>query len=259
MKGMGYAYKTINNYKRSLMASYYTAISDDYVRKNPFHFPLNTVIEDDSKTKEVLSEEQEQRLLAFVEQDFIYQKYYDELVLLLKTGLRISEFCGLTLQDIDFENEVINIDHQLLRDSKNGYYIAPPKTKSGERLVPMSKEVKGVLQRVIKNRGKAKPFEIDGYHDFLFLDKRGMPRVACNYKSIFNNLVKRYNKGHEDKIPKLTPHILRHTFCTGLANKNMNPKSLQYVMGHANISTTLNLYAHSSLDKVKSEITSLIG
>ena len=86
MKENGYAYQTINNYKRSLKASFYTAIEDDCVRKNPFNYALNTVIEDDRKPRIALTEEQEEKLLSFVESDRTYRKYYDVIVLLLKTG-----------------------------------------------------------------------------------------------------------------------------------------------------------------------------
>lgn len=96
MKEKGFSYKTISNYKRSLKASFYMAIEDDYVRKNPFDFKLNDVIEDDSEPKIALSEEQEQALLDFMAHDNVYRKYYDDVLILLKTGLRISELCGLT-------------------------------------------------------------------------------------------------------------------------------------------------------------------
>ncbi|HDJ1476454.1 TPA: tyrosine-type recombinase/integrase, partial [Clostridioides difficile] len=75
--------------------------------------------------KVILTPEQEERLLAFMEKDKIYSKYYDEVVLLLETGLRISEFCGLTTH-IDMQNRILNIDHQLLKDSEIGYYIETP-------------------------------------------------------------------------------------------------------------------------------------
>ena len=234
MKENGYAYQTINNYKRSLKASFYTAIEDDCVRKNPFNYALNTVIEDDRKPRIALTEEQEEKLLSFVESDRTYRKYYDVIVLLLKTGLRISELCGLTVSDLDFENRLINVDHQLLRNKEVGYYIETPKTKSGIRLIPMSEETCQTLQK-------------------------GYPMTGAYYTSTFGNLVKKYNKSHEEQLPNITPHILRHTFCTRLANKNMNHKSLQYIMGHSNINITLNLYAHASLDGVKAEMVSLIA
>lgn len=259
MKENGYAYKTINNYKRSLKASFYLAIQDDYVRKNPFDFALNTVIEDDTTPREALTEEQEEKLLSFVKSDRTYHKYHDAIVLLLKTGLRISEFCGLTVSDLDFENRIINVDHQLLRNKEVGYYIETPKTKSGVRQVPMSDEACRIFQKVLEERGKAETIVIDGYSDFVFLNQKGYPMTGAYYTSTFGNLVRKYNKSYEDKLPNITPHILRHTFCTKLANRNMNPKSLQYIMGHSNISITLNLYAHASLDGVKAEMASLIA
>ena len=257
MKEKGYSFKTIHNYKRSLKASFYMAIEDDYVRKNPFDFQLSEVIEDDSESRQALSEEQEEYLLTFLQQDTVYQKYYDDILILLKTGLRISELCGLTAQDLDFENHTINIDHQLLRNQE-GYYIETPKTKCGIRKVPMSEEAGKALQRVLK-RKTGKSIQIDGYRNFLFLNQKGMPMVACNYTSALKNIVKKYNKYHEEPLPKITPHILRHTFCTRLAQKNMNPKNLQYIMGHSSIMITLNLYAHASQTGANMEMRSLIA
>ena len=83
MSEKGYAYKTIDNYKRSLKASFYMAIQDDCIRKNPFEFKLSDVLEDDTEQKVILTPEQEERLLAFMEKDKIYSKYYDETVVLL--------------------------------------------------------------------------------------------------------------------------------------------------------------------------------
>ena len=103
MKEKGYGFKTINNHKRSLKAAFYTAIQDDCIRKNPFDFQLNTVLEDDTEPKEPLSPTQEAAFLSFVQHDKVYQKYYDEIIILLGTGLRISELCGLTEADIDLE------------------------------------------------------------------------------------------------------------------------------------------------------------
>ena len=88
-----------------------------------------------------------------------YQKYYDDIFILLKTGLRISEFCGLTKKDLDFEKHTIHVNHQLLKD-KDGYYIAEPKTASGNRKVPMSNETEKAFHRVLKRKQKAKIKEI---------------------------------------------------------------------------------------------------
>lgn len=257
MKEKGYGFKTISNYKRSLKASFYMAIEDDYVRKNPFDFQLSEVI-DDSESRQALSEEQEEKLLSFLQYDTVYQKYYDDVLILLKTGLRISELCGLTVQDLDFENHTLNINHQLLRNQE-GYYIETPKTKCGIRKVPMSEEAGKAFQRVLKRKKTGKGIVIDGYRNFLFLNQKGMPMTACYYTSTLRNIVKKYNKYHDEPLPKITPHILRHTFCTRLAQKNMNPKNLQYIMGHSSIMITLNLYAHASQTGANMEMRSLIA
>ena len=104
-------------------------------------------------------------MLAFMEQDKTYSKYYDEVVILLETGLRISEFCGLTVH-IDMANRIINVDHQLLKDSEIGYYIETPKTKKGERQLPMTERAYQAFKRVLQNRGKAEPIIIGGYSNF---------------------------------------------------------------------------------------------
>ena len=258
MKEKGYGFKTISNYKRSLKASFYMAIEDDYVRKNPFDFQLSEVIDDDSESRQALSEEQEEKMLSFLQYDTVYQKYYDDVLILLKTGLRISELCGLTVQDLDFENHTLNIDHQLLRNQE-GYYIETPKTKCGIRKVPMSEEAGKAFQRVLKRKKTGKGIVIDGYRNFLFLNQKGMPMTACYYTSTLRNIVKKYNKYHDEPLPKITPHILRHTFCTRLAQKTMNPKNLQYIMGHSSIMITLNLYAHASQTGANMEMRSLIA
>lgn len=256
MSEKGFAFKSINNFKRSLKAAFYTAIEDDCIRKNPFNFSLDTVLEDDSEAKAALTPQQEENLLAFMEQDAVYKKYRDEVIILLGTGMRISEFCGLTTA-LDFKNRSINIDHQLLRDADIGYYIETPKTKNGIRQIPMSEAVYQALKRVLKNRSNVVPFNVDGYKNFLFLKNDGMPKVAANYESMLKGLVKKYNKQNKEQLPNITPHILRHTFCTRLANAGMNPKALQYIMGHANITMTLNYYAHATYDSAKAEMERL--
>lgn len=80
-----------------------------------------------------------------------------------------------------------------------------------------------------------------------------------SYQSILKRVVEKYNKSHEEALPRITPHSLRHTFCTRLAQKNMNPKNLQYIMGHASITMTLDLYAHASEEGANREMRSLIA
>lgn len=257
MKEKGYAYKTINNHKRSLKAAFYIAIQDDYVRKNPFDFKLSDVIEDDSKPREALTEDEADRLLAFAKADRVYRRYYDVIVVLLNTGLRISELCGLTMNDLDFDKKRINVDHQLLKDKGHGYYIDTPKTKSGIRQIPMNTAAYEALKRVSERCEGTQSTTIDGYSGFLFQTQEGSPTNGQYYSSIFKHLVRKYNKIHEDKLPDFSPHVLRHTFCTRLASRGMNPKSLQRIMGHSSIEITLNLYTHASIDEIQAEMERL--
>jgi len=94
----------------------------------------------------------------------------------------------------------------------------------------------------------------------LVITHEGVTKVAANYETMFRGLVKKYNKNLEEALPKVTmPHTLRHTFYTNLANAGMNPKALQYIMGHSNITMTLNYYAHATSDSAMAEMERLIA
>ena len=95
------------------------------------------------------------------------------------------------------------------------------------------------------------------YSNFLFLNREGLPKVAGNYEGMVRGLIKKYNKYHTDKLPNITPHSFRHTYCTNMANRGMNPNTLQYLMGHANITMTLGYYAHGTFQSAKAELERL--
>lgn len=240
------------------LAIFYMAVQDDCLRKNPFDFQINEVINDDTVPKVPLTPTQENELLDFMQNDPVYAKYYDEVVILLETGLRISKLCGLTPADLNFEKRFVNVDHQLLRSTEDGYYIEAPKTESGFRQVPMSAAAYEAFERVLKKRRDGRCIEVDGYKDFLFLNRDGLPKTAVNYDAMFKCLAKKYNKCHKEPLPDvMTPHTMRHTFCTRMANAGMNPKALQYIMGHANIVMTLNYYAHATFHSAHEEMERL--
>ena len=253
MKEKGYAYQTINNYKRSLIAAFHTAVERDYVRKNPFLFKTSDVIENDTEEKIALTDTQTDMLLQFLQTDCTYKKHYNAVIVLLNTGLRISELCGLTVNDIDFENKHINVDHQLIFD-KGEYRIEKPKTDCGVREIPMSESVCKALKDEINIRKNAQPVKIGEYTDFIFLNKKGLPMYNSAYSVVFSSMIKKYNKHHKEQLPKISPHTLRHTYCTNIANKTrINPKVLQYIMGHKNFTTTWEHYAHGSAELAKEE------
>lgn len=188
-------------------------------------------------------------------QDPHFSRYYDAIYILLHTGLRISEFVGLTISDLDFENRIINVNHQLQRDRHMNYIIEDTKTSSGTRLVPMMDDVYDCFKHILSVRPtpKAEPM-IDGYSGFPFLDKNNMPMVALHWEQYFQHIREKYNSIYKIQLPKITPHVCRHTFCSNMAKSGMNPKTLQYIMGPSDISVTLNTYTHLGFDDVQNEM-----
>lgn len=250
----GRGHSTIHSVRGVVRPAFEMAVQDDLIRKNPFGFELATVVVNDSVTREAVTRAQERAFLKFIQEDNCYRKYYDGIYILFNTGLRISEFCGLTISDIDFQNKRIRVDHQLQRKRDMEYIIEDTKTKSGERYVPMSQQVVECFRRVIANRKppKQEPM-IDGYTGFLFLDKNGMPMVALHWEHYFKHILNKYNSIYKVQLPKITPHVCRHTFCSNMAKSGMSPKTLQYIMGHSDISVTLNTYTHVNFDDAKAE------
>ena len=98
-----------------LRPAFQMAVDDDVLYKNPFGFELAGVVVNDSVTREALTRDQMRKFLKFVHDDNVYCKYYEVVYILFHTGMRISEFCGLTIKDIDLGNRIVNIDHQLQR------------------------------------------------------------------------------------------------------------------------------------------------
>ena len=252
----GRGYSSIHTIRGVLRPAFQLAVDNDYLRKNPFAFALSSVIYNDSVTREALSRENERKFLKFVKEDDHFSKYYDGIFILFNTGLRISEFVGLTFKDIDFENMMIDVNHQLQRNNGIGYNIRDTKTESGGRFVPMTKEVAESFKRIIDNRKKpkAEPM-VDGYSGFLFLDKDEHPMVAMHWEKYFQHICEKYNGIYKVQMPKVTPHVCRHTFCSRMATAGMNPKTLQYIMGHADIGVTLNTYTHLGFDDASKEMT----
>ncbi len=254
----GRGFSTIRTIRGVLRPAFQMAMDDDLIRKNPFCFELATVIYNDSVTREALTREQEWKFLKFVQEDSHFRKYYDGIYILLNTGLRISEFVGLTKADIDFDNMKINVDHQLQRYNGIGYQVVEPKTESGVRQVPMTEEVAECFRRIIKGRKKPKVEPvIGGYAGFLFLDKDAHPMVAMHWEKYFQHICEKYNRIYKVQMPKVTPHVCRHTYCSKMAAARMNPKTLQYIMGHSDIGVTLNTYTHLGFEEASEEVRRL--
>lgn len=203
----GRGYSSIHSIRGVVRPAFQMAVDDDLIRKNPFEFQLATVVVNDSVTREAITRKQERAFLEFVKQDKHFCKYYEGIYILFKTGLRISEFVGLTISDIDLEKGVINVNHQLQRKRNMEYIIEDTKTDSGTRLVPMTDDVKACFRKIIQNRKKPKSEPmIDGKSGFLYLDKNDMPMVALHWEKYFQHICEKYNKIYKQELPKITPH-----------------------------------------------------
>lgn len=248
---MGSKRNTITIFHSVLRPAFEMAVDDDIIRKNPFKFQVSDILQNDAEKRTALTDAQQKAYLKYVQENS-QDNYYDDIVILLGTGLRVSELYGLTKKDVDFKTRCIFVDHQLCRTADKPYFITAPKTSSGVRTVPMSETVYAALKRVLKKRtaSKSEPI-IDGYGGFLFLDKPGMPKVAMHLENYMRNLQKKINRIYGNAFPRVTPHVLRHTFCTNMQQGGIDVKSLQYLMGHSNVSVTLDVYTHTDFNAVQ--------
>ncbi len=251
----GKSYSWLHTIRGVLRPAFQMAVDDDVLIKNPFEFQLSNVLVNDSKGRTSITEEQMNQFLKFIRDDNVYWKYYDAVYILFHTGMRISEFCGLTLADVDLENKIVNIDHQLMRDMNSEMYIQSTKTSAGTRKLPITDEVAACFQSILDDRPKVECEKmIDGYAGFLCIDDKGVPLVAMHWEHRFNHMVGRYNSIFRLQMPNITPHVCRHTYCSNQAKAGMNPKTLQYLMGHSEIGVTLNTYTHLGLNDAKKEM-----
>lgn len=251
-------YSSIHTIRGVLRPAFQMAVDDDVLLKNPFEFQLATVIINDSIRREAITKKQERDFLKFVKEDPHFSRYYEGIYILFKTGMRISEFCGLTIHDIDMEERTIDINHQLQRLSDMEYVIEQTKTNSGKRVLPMTPEVYECFETILKKRKVPEKEPMIGkYVGFLYLDKNGMPMVALHWQKYFDHICAKYNSIYKVQMPKITPHVCRHTYCTNMALAGMNPKTLQYLMGHSEIGVTLDVYTHVSFEDARDELAKM--
>ena len=242
---------TISIYHSVLRPTFEMAVDDDMIRKNPFKFKVADIIPDDAVKRTALTKQQQENYLRFIQENG-QDNYYDDIIILMGTGLRVSELYGLTKKDVDFKKRLIFIDHQLCRTAEKPYFVKSPKTSSGVRCIPMSDVVYMALKRVVANQQPPTvELLVDGYSGFLFLDKAGMPKVAMHLENYMRGMQKKMERIYGKSFPRVTPHVLRHTFCTNMQRAGIDVKSLQYLMGHSNVSVTLDVYTHVDFHAVQ--------
>ena len=177
---------------------------------------------------------------------------------MLGTGMRVSELYGLTKADVDFDNRRIHIRRQLCRTAGKPYFITPPKSNSGVRCIPMTDAVYMALKRELAARKTPRvELLLDGCSGFIFLDKSGMPKVAMHLQNKLRLLQQRYIYPVNPQFPKVSPHVLRHTFCTNAQQAEIDIKSLQYLMGHSCASMTLDVYTHINYAHVEDSFSKI--
>lgn len=223
--------------------------------------------------RQALTAKEQELFLDYLRSTPRYQHWYPVFLTMLYTGLRVGEITGLRWQDVDFENDLITIDHTLVyfNHSDNGchYNIHTPKTRSGERTIPMLSGVKAAFEQERKFQQEAGlkcDVVIDGYSDFIFTNRygtvhnqstlnRALKRMIadCNREQLANNP----KNADVTLLPNFSCHILRHTFATRLCESGVNIKVIQDVLGHADFDTTMNVYTDATKDFKQQEFREL--
>lgn len=175
-------------------------------------------------------------------------------------GIHVGEFCGLTKSDLDLENRKIHVDHQLVRKNNGEYFIEKTKIACGSRFIPMTTDVYCSLQKIIAGRKRRKTeIVIDGYIGFILINRDNKPKTITNIgNAVRSSLIKYRKENSYNPLPHITPHVFRHTFCTNMANAGMDIKTLQYLMGHSDVSVTLNIYTHASYEHAAKHMTKIV-
>lgn len=247
-----YSFNVAKLMRTILREAFQTAMEDDLVRKNPFAFNVGDVLKKpETKTKEILTEEQEAQLLKFIWETDKFRKYYFDIKFMLNTGVRIAEYCGIMEQDIDFEAKVIRIQRQLCYNDREVYFQST-KSTAGVRTIPVSDEIlDSVKFRIKENWAKGFYKKCDSM--VLSFTNYGTMSNSFVWRNRMETIRQAFNRTHECKIEQLTPHTLRHTFCSRMAMAGMNPKTLQAIMGHSNMSLTMNYYTHVTEEDIVRE------
>ena len=259
-----------------------TAVRDNIIRINP----AEGVIQELSKKygweenkRHALTPEQQSIFLHYAMSKHEFETIVPLLIVLLGTGLRIGEALGLRWeQDVDFFTQTITVSHSLqyrkLDSGKTGFYISTPKTAAGRRTIPMISQVKDALyqQQLLRQKKEEKlpnyqKPSVDGYTDFIFTNNQGELYHSTAVNRIIKSIVTNYNKeeealAHKENrqphlLPNISCHHLRHTFCSRLCENETNLKIIQDIMGHANITTTMNRYAEANEQKKAESMLSL--
>ena len=257
----GYSIGSLKILQKIIRPAFQLACDDNIIFKNPSDGCLNGYTDDPEK-RYALTYAEESEFLQRIKLSPHTQKYYPMYAVFLLTGLRMGELIGLTWDNVDMKKKEICIDHQVLYRTYQGkvqFYATKPKTKAGNRTIPMSNEVHHLLSEQRKNclfSKKAENFEIDGYSNFVFISSSGRCMNPQSIRKSINRIVK-MNDHREVQLPPISPHIFRHTAVCRLAESGCDIKVLQYLMGHVDLRTTMRVYNHVDMERIKREMDRL--
>ncbi|WP_305152257.1 tyrosine-type recombinase/integrase [uncultured Dubosiella sp.] len=242
----------------AISGAYKLAIKDGLARKNPFDFKWRDLLAGKVKEKAPLTSDQMERLLNFMRNDTCSAFYVDRVIFLVETGLRISEFLGLAVEDFDFERRTVQIRRQLLHHDRT-YYLASAKTPASEATIALSPKAVQSAKNIMEQCGETYPMTDEKgklYHLFV-LSKGHKLTNECAINIAFSKVCKRYNTVHPDDHIYFTPHILRHTAATRMIKDGVKLPVVRKMIRHKSIDTTIRRYVTINPDDIVQEIESI--
>lgn len=263
MNNDGFSKNTIKAVHTLVASAMKYAMNNDYVRRNVAVGAMPKV-DKEQKAKEPLTTAQLENLIAFC-QSSIYSRYVPFITVAANTGLRVGELIGLTWSCVDKENRRLKVKRQLkyLPYGDEGYkfHFSTPKTQAGRRTIPITSETVRAFtkqQEIDMAKGTRCSISVEGVTDFVFLTREGKPytptgvneflyRIERDYNQLETALAEKENR-KPSLLPHLSAHILRHSAATVLFERGIDLKSLQGLLGHADFSTTTNVYVHAQND-----------
>lgn len=237
----GLSHKTIKDILIVLKMILKFGAKHKWLDYTPFDIQFPT--EREKHNIEVLSRADQKKIMSYIQEHFTFRNL--GVYICLSAGMRIGEVCALTWEDIDIDNGVISVNRTIQRiyvieegNRRTELILDTPKTKNSIREIPISKDLLRIL----------KPFKKIVNPSFFVLTNDAKPTEPRTYRSYYKNLMKELN------MPELKFHGLRHSFATRCIESNCDYKTVSVLLGHSNISTTLNLYVHPNMEQKKKAI-----
>ena len=265
---------TVDIIHNVLHQTFQVAVDDGFIRQNPtdnMMRELKLAHGNDGEKRQALTIPQQKLFIDFMLRTPRYRHWYPIFFIMMNTGMRVGEITGLRWRDIDLEKGTISVNHTLVyynhRDEKGCYFsINTPKTKAGTRIIPMTEEVKKAFlmeKEYQKEAGIESVGRVEGYDDFIFVNQYGNVQHQGTLNKALQRIMRDCNgevldNALEGETPVLLPHfschILRHTFATRLCESGINLKFVQSILGHVDISTTMNIYVSVTSETQLKEI-----